>query len=462
MRIYRGQRHRQFRFEHGSPVLSESLLSGDELRADPASEAILTADDLDRVRKYASENRITETAALAALEILDPLELLHLLREQTCRRLLDCMAWRTGEYELEPSKEHNPEARPLGCSLAPIVQQGLAIHWGVDQLLGELATRIEGYASPRPGFDGLVEELGLRAEHAALLHALRADRSVAKVLGEESNSSDLLAALWVLERLGSIVFSQAPAHDWQEGNTRFDAEIEIRLRGAAKAPSPSPQRTAGIPPADETLGEELRAEIEARSRCVDDTNLYRLLGISPSANSAAIKKAYFEAAKRYHPDALARLGLQDIKTQASEIFSHIARAFEVLSNPTSRQDYDAQQRGELSATNAQLVAQAETAYRKGEILLRMGDFAGAHPYLASAVEIWAEEGAYRSALGWVLYKRSPSDPTAARDHLQMAVQLGPQDAVAHFRLGVVLRSLGENKDAQVWLERAKELEPRAE
>ena len=80
MRIYRGQRHRQFRFEDGSPVLSESLLSGDDLRAYPGSEAILTADDLDRVRKYASENRITETAALAALEILDPLELLSARR----------------------------------------------------------------------------------------------------------------------------------------------------------------------------------------------------------------------------------------------------------------------------------------------------------------------------------------------------------------------------------------------
>ena len=462
LRIYCGQRHRQFRFEHGSPVLSESLLSGDDLRADPASEAILTADDLDRVRKYASENRISETAALAALEILDPLELLHLLRGQTCRRLLDCMAWRTGKYELAPSKEKSLEARPLSCSLPPIVQQGLAAHWGVDHLFDELGEGIKGYASPRPGFDGLVEEFSLSSKQAGLLHTLQGHRSVAEVLGEESNSSDLLAALWVLERLEFVVFSQAPTHDWQEGDTRFDAEIEIRLGGPAEAPSPSPRQTARSLPTNEALGEGLRSEIEERSRCVDGTGLYELLGISPSANSAAIKKAYFQAAKRYHPDSLARLGLQDIKAQASEIFSHIARAFEVLSNPSSREDYDAQQRGELSDTSARLLAQSETAYRKGEILLRMGDFSRAHPYLASAVEIWPDDGAYRSALGWVLYKGSPSDPTAAREHLQIAVELGPQDAVAHFRLGVVLRSLGENKDARAWLERAKELEPRAE
>jgi curved DNA-binding protein CbpA len=195
---------------------------------------------------------------------------------------------------------------------------------------------------------------------------------------------------------------------------------------------------------------------------LETSDHYQLLGVTPDAKSAAIKKAYIEAAKRYHPDALARLGLQEMKNEASDVFSHIAQAFEVLSNPATRKDYDAQQRGEFSNADAQVLSQAETAFRKGEVLLRMGDFKSALPYLDSAVEIWPEEGAYQSGLGWALYKKTPSDPESARERLERAIELTPQDPVAHFRLGMILRALGEAEAANASLAQAKQLEPAPE
>ena len=54
---------------------------------------------------------------------------------------------------------------------------------------------------------------------------------------------------------------------------------------------------------------------------------YEVLGISRSADSAAIKKAYRKLAKKYHPDNNAG------NPAAEEKFKEIAEAYDVLSDP---------------------------------------------------------------------------------------------------------------------------------
>ena len=91
--------------------------------------------------------------------------------------------------------------------------------------------------------------------------------------------------------------------------------------------------------------------------------------------------------------------------------------------------------------------QAEALFRKAEILLRAGNFGGALEFLRPAVAIWPNECAYQSALGWALYKKTPlGAEVRARTSWNAPSTLDRDDAVAHFRLGVVLRALGE-KDA---------------
>ena len=67
-------------------------------------------------------------------------------------------------------------------------------------------------------------------------------------------------------------------------------------------------------------------------------DLYRLLGISRRANGATIKTTYYQLAKRYHPDANAGV-------EASERFRAIHGAYETLSNPVTRAEYDLERAG---------------------------------------------------------------------------------------------------------------------
>jgi molecular chaperone DnaJ len=60
-------------------------------------------------------------------------------------------------------------------------------------------------------------------------------------------------------------------------------------------------------------------------------NLYKVLGISQDANPAKIKKAYWKAAKRYHPD---------VSPGTSKKFREVQEAYDILSDPQKRSVYD--------------------------------------------------------------------------------------------------------------------------
>ena len=61
---------------------------------------------------------------------------------------------------------------------------------------------------------------------------------------------------------------------------------------------------------------------------------YALLGVLRDASAEEIKRAYYEAAQRLHPDKNKLAG-------ETEIFLEVQQAYEVLSNPQRRAPYDA-------------------------------------------------------------------------------------------------------------------------
>ncbi|PFH53100.1 hypothetical protein AMATHDRAFT_79253 [Amanita thiersii Skay4041] len=65
-----------------------------------------------------------------------------------------------------------------------------------------------------------------------------------------------------------------------------------------------------------------------------ETELYDLLGIGPNATEADIKKAYRKKAKEHHPDK----NIND--PDASQKFQEMLAAYEILSDPQSREVYD--------------------------------------------------------------------------------------------------------------------------
>ncbi|MFR5314341.1 MAG: DnaJ domain-containing protein [Clostridia bacterium] len=65
-------------------------------------------------------------------------------------------------------------------------------------------------------------------------------------------------------------------------------------------------------------------------------NYYDILQVNQNASPEIIEKAYKTLAKKYHPD----LQPEENKKQAEEILKDINEAYEILSNPISKVDYD--------------------------------------------------------------------------------------------------------------------------
>lgn len=96
------------------------------------------------------------------------------------------------------------------------------------------------------------------------------------------------------------------------------------------------QEEAGSKPeegAEGAEGEKSKRDIVAQYSYCQEDNCYELLGVTKESKQPAIKRKYRHLAAEWHPD-------KNPDPRAKEIFQKYANAYEVLSNPEMRSNYD--------------------------------------------------------------------------------------------------------------------------
>jgi tetratricopeptide (TPR) repeat protein len=462
----------RFTWRDGALVTSQSSRHEDTLGRQLMETGRISPAQLERLVAHREKSGGAETTALLGMRLLEPKELVRTIREQTTRRLVDAFGWAHGSYRAEAGPAPSEETDAFRVDPLQVLQDGLAAFWRPDRILGDLADRLELHASPTERFAALSARLRPGPDTEAITGGVDPQRTFAETAAT-TLAPPRLAVAWILAETDALAFGDTPpAPDAGDGpraagecdaddEPRIEFEIEVRRSDGADAAEAQGHDPDALEPRS-AEAEGLCKDLRALHERLGEMDHYEVLGLERDASSSAVKKAYFSAAKRFHPDAVARLGLAAFHREANELFARIAQAYHTLSNPSRRQAYDQRdESGSAPANHASRVAQAETLFRKGEVLVKVGNFTGALDFLRPCVELWPEEADYQALLGWSLYKAKPSKPEAARTHLEKADALRGDDPLTLFRLGMVLRRLGEEEAGQIYLDRSKSLEKRA-
>ncbi len=461
LELRRGATEWRLHLEAGAPTAIEAADGEDRFAQILEDQRRLSASERQKVEALAAERGCPQASAVLGLRLLDAKELYQALRLATRIQIGELLDWRQGEFRWAPAEVgEKPAGKPF--DVLGLLQEQLPRRWGTERLFEELMPEADRVGELTPRLRRVVERLaGHHAMARQLIEKLDGTTSFGRILGACAGDPMAASTLWVMIHAGLV--RTARARQGAEAEA-LDLEVVVDCGGVAKAavpnaPEQAPSAEAATnAPAESPKARALREEVEGMLGRLDELSHYEALGLETEAGAAEIKKAYFKAAKRYHPDALARLGVEEIRDDAARVFARIAEAFEVLSDADKKAVYDAGG-DQLEQIDTARLAQAETSYRKGEILVRMGNFAGALEYLEPAVELWPDEPAYQAALGWALYKQPQSDAERAREHLEIARAQAPDDPTTLYRLGLVLRSVGDEATGEQCILRARELDP---
>ena len=154
-----------------------------------------------------------------------------------------------------------------------------------------------------------------------------------------------------------------------------------------------------------------------------------------------IKKAYFNLARRFHPDRFDRKVQAAHRDQIDEVFDAITNAYRTLISREKRKAYDAGG-GPTHAEDPQdLLKTADIKFRQGKTLYGQERYDDAVALLEEAVRIRKNKGDYYLLLAMAESKIPAYRKKAEEDFLK-AISLEPWNPEAYVGLGYLYKNEG--------------------
>ncbi len=182
-------------------------------------------------------------------------------------------------------------------------------------------------------------------------------------------------------------------------------------------------------------------EVAALSEKISEMNSYQILDIPESAPQDKIKKAYFELARKYHPDSFGEDVSSDNREKIDDVFTHVTRAYHAVSSTGKKQVYESERETPAEEKKVEVEAKAEKRFRQGKTLYNKGRYEEALVALEEAVRLKRTSGDY-FLLYAMIESKVPQYKQKAEGDFKKAIELTPFNPETYMGLGMYYKQEG--------------------
>ena len=524
--MVQGGRSYKVTWQDGAVAAAESSSPADSFGRIALTDGHVTSTQLGDVLRVAQANpQRSELAVLAEVARLSPQQV-HTIKRRAfahCAVRVFALPEATFVLDSEPTLLRDDQLALLGVRW--LIYQGLRTHYSEERLAAELENALDATFRLLPQAEALVPEYGLGADamgcmtelggramtldelsaafprmtRKALLalvyallatDALGATKPAQQTIAARPGSSDSSSAPVVRQDRADTAPSVAPSFTPERADTQPDNPQSTprpsRVRRLTSEPVPEPlpgedgsrkvtvrSRTSAdgdsrrARTVDPRRAEQIRTLMTSKLVQIDEgADHFQVLGVSRGAPVQAVRNAFYELAKRLHPDRLRVFGIAD-SGAAQRLFASINQAFTVLSNPAKRAEYEnllgmGAAKARETEEIAMRVIEAEKQFQAGEILSRRNQWPEAMRAFEKAVELNPDEAEHHALLAWATWRSAPDKQgvlAAVKQRFQRAIALSPRSVAAYLYRGRVAMELGDAPLALDCFRKVLEFEP---
>ena len=474
LRLSRGKTIKAIFFESGAPKYAISNLANEQLDHKLINEGLATPDQIEQAKQRAGKpHRVA--SVLVEMGVLTDDAMRRLVRQQVMEIVLSLFEWAQGDYAFDERIRAAHDV-PLDITASDILLEG-ARHAACLQQVAEIIAPLQ------------------RVVVKTNAKVIRVDAG--RLMPIES---------YVLSRIESPVpISDVGMLSGIADEDAHKAVCALVAAGFLKLQSDQKEEVEEQVRESDELTDRLREEVARKLHFYSSADYYDILGVSRQATAADIKAAYYQLAKKFHPDRHRNTEHGDLRGKLESLLSVITQAYDTLSEPSPRASYD--ERLKRSSTPASTAAH-KSAIASGEAVAsskiaepkladntssneergHTGDLRNSGPLSMNTLPLQqpssdavvgearpaaAQAGATQTTTpngntgqqaeqyyqqGRARYDRK--EYHAAVHLLREAVKLDPSRAPYHYHLGVALiRNPRTRREAEVHLAKAAELEP---
>ncbi|MFL6273743.1 MAG: DnaJ domain-containing protein [Blastocatellia bacterium] len=310
LRLTRGKTIKAIFFENGEPKFAISNLTGEQLDHLLVNQSLVTSAQLEAAKSRAG--KVPRLASeLVDMGIIGSEAMRKAVREQVMAIILSLFEWTQGDYQLD-ERIRAAHDYTLDMSAADVLLEG-SRRMARNQQLAEAIAPPDAVLMRGQMKSGPIDSGVLLPVESYILSRIEEPIAVSDV--------GMLSGLADEDAHRAVVSLVAAGFLKLVGDDRDVTE-------------------EAVPEADESA-DRLRLEVGRKLHYFSQADFYEVLSVSRNASTAEIKAAYYQLAKKFHPDRHRQPGLTELKAQLDALFSLITQAYQTLSEAAQRAVYDA-------------------------------------------------------------------------------------------------------------------------